>query len=189
MKSWRDVPGWWEDEWLFRDIVDAAPDPAHFVEVGSWMGRSTCCMIGLIRKSGKRIRLDCIDTWKGSDYGSHPSKVADLEAEGKTLFGEFVRNIQACGGNAICMPRICTSLRAAAIYADESLDCVFIDADHRDRAVEADCTMWWPNVVPGGMLCGHDWPATDEAPQGVKSGVLAAGLEPEHKGMVWWLRK
>jgi len=187
--NWRDIPGWWEDEQLFHEAVQHAPSPARFVEVGSWMGRSACCMIEQIRKSGKDIKLDCIDTWEGSEYGSHPGKVAALEAEGKTLFGEFVKNVSGCGGLAYCDPRITTSIRGAELYDDESVDCVFIDADHRDWAVQADCLAWWPKVKPGGMICGHDWPANNAAPQGVKIGVLAAGLKPQHRGMVWWQRK
>lgn len=186
--TWKDIPGWWDDEWLFRDIVRAAPDPAVFVEVGSWMGRSAACMASLIRDSGRDIVLDCVDTWQGSEYGSHPGIVAKLNADGKTLHGEFVHNLWKLGLidyiTAIKLP----SVDAAATYEDGSLHCVFIDADHRADSVKADCLAWLPKIEPGGIICGHDWPVNDKAPQGVKRGVLAAGLNPSSKGMVWWQR-
>ena len=50
------------------------------------------------------------------------------------------------------------STTAALAVADESLDFVFIDADH--TAVAADIEAWKPKLRPGGKFTGHDinWP-------------------------------
>lgn len=51
------------------------------------------------------------------------------------------------------------SIAAAKIIANQSLDLVFIDADH--YLVEQDIMAWFPKVREGGVLCGHDynfWP-------------------------------
>lgn len=187
MKHWREIPGWWEDEWLFKMIVDEAPDRATFVEVGSWMGRSAACMAQCIQASGKDILLWCVDTFKGSQYGSHPEKVAALKAEGKTLFGEFTSNIDETGSNPYIVPCVSTSVEAAK-GLHPRLFSVFIDADHRAPAVEADIRAWLPKIQPGGIICGHDYPAKPTSPQMVKQGIEAAGLEVQSKGMVWWHR-
>lgn len=50
---------------------------------------------------------------------------------------------------------------AAAEFADESLDWVYVDADHRYEAVKADVAAWWPKVRPGGLLGGHCYMITD----------------------------
>lgn len=39
---------------------------------------------------------------------------------------------------------------------DNSLDFVFIDADHEHSSVIKDIKAWTPKLKPGGMLCGHD---------------------------------
>jgi predicted O-methyltransferase YrrM len=39
---------------------------------------------------------------------------------------------------------------------DESLDFVFIDADHGYEAVKKDIEAWLPKVKPGGFVSGHD---------------------------------
>ncbi len=47
------------------------------------------------------------------------------------------------------------SVPAAALFADESLDIVYLDADHLRTA--EDIAAWWPKIRPGGWLCGHDY--------------------------------
>lgn len=58
--------------------------------------------------------------------------------------------------DAIWLP----SVKAAKRFEDESLDFVFIDADHSDRAVREDIAAWLPKVKIGGLLCGHDYGKT-----------------------------
>ena len=75
------------------------------------------------------------------------------------------------------------SVQAAKKFKSESLDFVFIDADHREDAVRADISAWLPKARKGGMLCGHD--AQDKFP-----GVIAAidALCPgwqKHPDSVW----
>lgn len=41
--------------------------------------------------------------------------------------------------------------------ADESLDAVFIDGDHRYDAVKKDLSFWWKKVKEGGQMLGDDF--------------------------------
>lgn len=49
------------------------------------------------------------------------------------------------------------SIEAAKQIDDESLDFVFIDADHSFESVLADITAWFPKVRKGGLISGHDF--------------------------------
>lgn len=49
------------------------------------------------------------------------------------------------------------SLEAAKLFADQSLDFVFIDADHAYEPVKADIAAWYPKLKPNGVLSGHDY--------------------------------
>ncbi len=50
-----------------------------------------------------------------------------------------------------------TSLEAAEKFTDATLDFVFIDGDHSYAAVKADIAAWWPKLISGGLLSGHDY--------------------------------
>ena len=62
------------------------------------------------------------------------------------------------------------SRHAATLFQDESLDFVYIDANHAMREVVRDIAAWYPKVRPGGLIGGHDY--LDKPPvYGVKSAV------------------
>lgn len=41
-------------------------------------------------------------------------------------------------------------------FEDQSLDIVFIDADHSYSSVKKDIQNWLPKIKPGGIISGHD---------------------------------
>jgi hypothetical protein len=184
MGLYKQIDGWWGDDChqFYADLVSGAKQPAHFVEVGSWMGRSAASMAESIRDQGKLIRFDCVDTWKGSEYGSHPAKVAAMET---TLDQQFRFNLRRFGLWPYVNQVDASSVEAASTYEDESLDMVMLDADHRTEAVLADLDAWMPKLKPGGVICGHD--ATNEmvllALQRRLNGCFGT------KGMMWWHTK
>jgi len=60
------------------------------------------------------------------------------------------------------------SLQAAKALKPNSLDFIFLDADHRYPAVKADLRAWEKVVRPGGVISGHDyshpsWPGVKRA--------------------------
>lgn len=49
------------------------------------------------------------------------------------------------------------SVNAIQRFADNSLDVVYVDADHKYEPVLADIRAWYAKVKPGGILCGDDY--------------------------------
>ena len=127
-------------------------DGAHFVEVGSWRGRSTAYLAVNIANSGKNIKLDAVDTWRGSlDEEVHqkdPSVVND------TLYDEFLANMVPV--KHIVNPVRMDSKEAVNLYKDNSLDFVMIDAGHDYESVKTDIENFLKKVRPGGMIAGDD---------------------------------
>jgi hypothetical protein len=107
-------------------------------------------MASEIRRSGKPIELYCIDTWEGSQ--EHVDCDAVISG---SLYDEFLANIAPVREHI--RPIRATSLQAARLFEDKSLDFVFIDAAHDFESVRADIQAWRPKVKPGGVLAGHDY--------------------------------
>lgn len=142
---YQEIPGWFNFERLYLDAVRRASDDAHFVEVGVWQGKSTAFLATEIYNSGKRIRLDAVDHFKGSaEHRNVPPNLAGVAANNLRAF-DFCKLVK--------LP----SLEASKQYEDASLDFVFLDGSHDYANVRADITAWRPKVKPGGMLAGHDY--------------------------------
>ena len=154
---WEDIQGWFDFQDVYKDQVASAGDTAHFVEVGGWLGKSSVFMADRIRESGKQIRFDVVDTFRGSPTANDTIQESLALAEAGTVYPQFMDNIRACGVDDIIHAIVGDSAETAAQYADESLDFVFIDADHTLEAVRKDITAYWPKIKPGGVLGGHDY--------------------------------
>lgn len=141
---------WFSYPQLYKRIVDNSQDGSHIVEVGSWKGRSAAFMAVEIINSNKKIKFDCVDTWKGSIE----HETYDVITEEK-LYDVFLSNIEPV--KHIINPIRMTSIEASKLYKDNSLDFVFIDASHEYEDVKADILSWLPKVKIGGILAGHDY--------------------------------
>ena len=133
---------------LYSQLVKLVNTSAHFVEVGSWKGKSSSYMAVEIANSGKQIKFDCVDTWEGS-----------LEHQGNSsldnLYNIFIENMKPV--EKYYTPIRMKSVDAAKLYKDESLDFVFIDACHEYQCVCDDINAWYPKVKTGFILAGHDY--------------------------------
>ena len=54
-----------------------------------------------------------------------------------------------------------TSFNAAQNIKNESLDFVYIDADHSYNAVLSDMILWYPKIRKKGIISGHDFTTTN----------------------------
>lgn len=50
-----------------------------------------------------------------------------------------------------------TSETASQLFPDESLDFVYIDANHKYEFVKKDLRLWFPKLKKGGVFAGHDY--------------------------------
>jgi len=138
---------------LYAEMVRYFPTGSHFVEVGSWKGRSSAFMAVEINNSQKEIQFDCVDTWKGSE--TEDPHQNDQYVKNGTLYEKFLSNIKPV--DHIITPIRGDSVETASTYKDDSLDFVFIDGDHRYEFVKADIEAWVPKVKSGGIIAGHDY--------------------------------
>jgi hypothetical protein len=145
------IKGWFNFQDLYSEMVEKHGDGAHFVEIGTFMGKSASFMGVEIHNSGKKIRFDAIDHFMGSrDEIEGPHRIA----KDGTLEERCRHNLAGLPDvNIICAD----SETASRMYANGSLDFVFIDAGHAYDEVKRDIELWIGKVKPGGVLAGHDY--------------------------------
>ena len=81
-----------------------------------------------------------------------------IDNEPKIGFYDFFRSLE----NKIKKDREYSFMRipsvnASRLFADNSLDVVFIDANHSYETVLEDIKVWYPKVRKGGVISGHDY--------------------------------
>lgn len=153
MNHYLTVPGWFNCPELYSDMVNTATDGAVFVEIGCWKGKSSSYMAEKIQLSGKKITFNCVDTWKGTTTESHHQKDPDVVND--RLMEVFHSNMSPFAGLYRAIRT--TSLEAAEMFANNSLDFVYIDASHEYQDVKNDITAWLPKVKSGGTIAGDDY--------------------------------
>ena len=134
---------------LYKKIVEKFPSGSHFVEVGSFLGKSASFMAVEIINSGKRIKFDCVDHWLGS-----PEHKDNDEINIDDLYEDFLKNIEPVKG--VINPMKMSSIDASKIYKPNSLDFIFIDASHEEQDVKADLTYWMLRLKEDGVIAGDD---------------------------------
>ena len=75
---------------------------------------------------------------------------------------------------------------AAVNFADESIDFVFIDADHSYESVKKDIEAWLPKIRKNGIISGHDY--GNGNPSEVKQAVDEKFDNFQLNGSCWYLK-
>lgn len=167
------VPGqMWPRElcWLY----DTVSQSTSHVEVGVYCGRSLMASVAGMRPGSLALAVDLEHT--------ETSWVRDV-------LSATIREIARCNTEIEIQTEFSNSIQAArsAMQHGKRFDSVFIDGDHEYESVVADITEWKPLVLPGGILCGHDY---STAFPGVMDAVneLCPGFEVVPSTRIWFLR-
>jgi predicted O-methyltransferase YrrM len=154
-----DMGSFAERGYLFQLASDLPPD-ATVVEVGSWMGASTCFIAGGLR--GAAAKILAVDNFQGLStcgedaawYNRHFKSLGS-----NSTLDIFRANFAALGFSSKAEPVVSDSLAAAESLASRrgTIDFIFIDGDHSYDACKADIAAWAPFVKRGGVIAFHDF--------------------------------
>ena len=146
---YEDIGGWFCFDNIYREVVRRYPSGSHFVEIGSWLGKSASYMAVEILNSKKDIKFDCVDTWEyWDDQG-------ETHLAFGNLYSHFLNNIKPV--EDVINPIKLLSVEAAELYENESLDFIFLDASHDYESVKEDLNVWYPKLKKTGIIAGHDY--------------------------------
>ena len=95
-------------------------------------------------------RLYLVDSYP--NYMDGPcSRKGELQ---EAYYNAMFNNMQAYLSKVTMITR--SSVFAASLFKDDFFDFIYIDGDHSYRQCKKDIEVWYPKVVKGGILAGHD---------------------------------
>jgi hypothetical protein len=97
--------------------------------------------------------LYMVDVWR--DLSEEYEDSSNHKLFNINLYEETIKNINEFGERAVMIRT--TSESASHIFRNNSLDFVYIDANHAYDFVKQDITCWYPKVKKGGYILGHDY--------------------------------
>ena len=130
-----------EKQTLYR-LARALPPNAQLVEIGSYLGGSSCCLAAGIM--GKQSELHCIDTFMADNVNSE---------DRHDTFTQFTANTQPYA-EAIRVHRGFSYDVVGEIAGP--IDLLFVDGDHSWEGVTQDLKLYIPLMKTDGILILHD---------------------------------
>jgi precorrin-6B methylase 2 len=176
--SYRNKRYWW-----LIDLVSK-----NGFTIGAEVGCANGATTGRLLRFCKNLKLYAVDKWEKIDAGAEGGAMnhgPGCESWDPVLGFERFNKETNLHRDRLTVLRGDSSTMAAKV-PDNSLDFVFIDADHRYPAVIKDLAAWAPKLKPGGILCGHDIHLA-----GVKKAVDEKMKWYEDVGVdhCWWCKK
>lgn len=156
MKTWQDIPGWFDFADIYDEAVARVPNGGVLVEIGCWLGRSSAYLVEAAKASGKTFRLVFVDSWTGKTGPSDHE-----QWYGGNMFAAWQKNVLPIF-ESIRQPMSIDvwpveSIAAADLLRSHTADFIFLDAAHDYASVAADLDAWLPKLKPTGHIAGHDY--------------------------------
>lgn len=124
------------------NLAAQLPDGARVLEIGSYLGASTCYLAAGLR--GRKASIVCIDTWENQTM---PDGVRDT-------LGEFKANTKGAAQLITTIRKRSDQVGVAELGAP--YDLIFLDGDHSYAATKKDFELAAQVLNSDGVLAFHD---------------------------------
>ncbi|NIR56442.1 MAG: hypothetical protein GWM98_20685 [Nitrospinaceae bacterium] len=195
IKYWRTLIMWW-----FRRPIKNRKDLPFLLNIlglkgeGAEIGVSCGAYSKILLDNSRLSKLHMIDPWISQPQEIYLDETNVEQKEHDDRYMHVTRLFENEGDRCHIMRM--TSEEAAKEIPDNSLDFVYIDANHSYEASSQDIRLWWPKMKKGGIFSGHDYTNGGPYNFGVKRAVDEfISREGEnlyvikHKAPSWYLVK
>jgi len=145
------------------------------LEIGSYVGASTCCF-GAALKKNKYGKVLCIDTWKNDAMSEGP----------RDTYAEFLKNTEPFSKFIIPIRGFSTEVTAQVGNYTSHVDLLFIDGDHTYDGVKADWNTYRGFLEIGSVIAFHDWGWAEGVKRVVLEDVMPLVSTYGSLPNMWW---
>jgi len=143
------------------------------VEVGSYLGASSCFIALALVEREAPGRLYCVDTWQNDAMTEGERDTFSLFEQHTNPFRHILRPLR--GDSA-----------AVAKGFDQKIHFLFIDGDHSYEGVRGDIFSWFPHLVPGALVAFHDIGWATGVQQAVREWVAPRAARSGRLPNLYW---
>lgn len=174
--------------WQVLENLAKANGWRRFVELGVFRGQVAAHLL----LHCKKMEWIGVDTWEPGppdrDTPAHIKKTKHdlgMRSYHQHPLHEYRENVLALARKYAPRATVMTmtTLEAAGLLDDQSVDAVFVDACHETEAVMADIRAWAPKIRTGGLMTGHDIDMASVAE--AVDRMVAGGRITCHSDSVW----
>lgn len=107
----------------------------------------------ILCKVNPKLQLTSIDSWSTRSFEDPLNSSKKMQTQFDEHYQSAVRRLSNYNCNIVRKE----SLEAVKDIPDNSLDFVYIDANHNFAQIAQDLYEWQKKVKPGGIISGHDY--------------------------------
>jgi len=129
-------------------ILNRKNNNIHFLEIGSFEGRSSCWFFENYIFNSANSTITCVDTWEGSE--EHDSSVK------QKLYERFLNNVSEYPKNKFLIKRGLSRVVLKSL-PENYYDFIYIDGSHSTRDVLEDAVLSFDLLKSGGIITFDDY--------------------------------
>ncbi len=159
---------------LLFELAGSLPTNASIVEIGSYLGASTCFLAAGVRPHKGTVYA--IDTWTNTGMSDG---VYDT-------YRDFLHSIVPLRDSIVPLRGLSTEI---SINFDQPIDLLFVDGDHSYEAVRSDLEVWLPKLKSGALVVLHDFSWAEGIRRAVRELVMPFQSEGGRRcDSIYWTR-
>ena len=147
------IPGWFCFQELYDFAINNSQDGDLWLEIGSFLGSSTSYAAQLIKNSGKKITLYCVDPWK--------TETLDDQKLSNCLDGDFFplfqKGLSDLGLLDYIIPIQKPARDAFDLLKNKKFKFICVDGLHDYDNVKFDISTFKPLLTNDGFMGGDDF--------------------------------
>ena len=138
------ITGWFTFPRFYKDMVEMLPNGSTVIEVGVYEGKSFSYFMVEMLRAKKSFNVSAVDSFTFEDEQTKEN----IEVVFRRNLASVIDKVNVIKGD---------SGLSAEQFEDESIDFMFLDADHVYSRVHSDIMAWLPKIKVGGIISGHDY--------------------------------